>query len=81
MKVRVRFFALARELAEERELEVELAEGATIAQLRQELRTALPALAPIVGALSFAIDDRYVDSNTSIPPSAIVDCFPPVSGG
>lgn len=60
---------------------MELPEGATVATVRAELRREIPALSGVVDRLMFAIDTRYADDRTEIPPGADIACIPPVSGG
>lgn len=81
MIARVRLFAAARHLARSEQVEVELAEGATVADLRRALAASHPALAPLLPQSLFAIDTEYVRDTTVIPPAAEIACIPPVSGG
>ena len=81
MKVRVRVFALARQVAGCDAVEIELAEGATVAGLRRELAAQLPQLSGLVRQLTFAIDAQYVADDAVVPPGSEVACIPPVSGG
>ena len=81
MKVRVRVFALARQVAGCDAVEIELAEGATVAALRRELAARLPQLSGLVRQLTFAIDAQYVADDAVVLPGSEVACIPPVSGG
>jgi molybdopterin converting factor subunit 1 len=81
MNVPVKLFAAARQLAGQPVLEVELAQPATVGQLRQALAGQCPALKQLVPHLMFAIDKEYAADDVSIPPDAEVACIPPVSGG
>ena len=81
MKVRVRVFALARQVAGCDAVEIELAEGATVAALRRELAARLPQLSGLVRQLTFAIDALYVADDAVVLPGSEVACIPPVSGG
>ena len=81
MKVRVRLFAVAKQVAGRESVEIDLPEGATIGQLREQLGARVPPLAKIVGQMMFAIDVQYANDQTRIPPGADVACIPPVSGG
>jgi molybdopterin converting factor subunit 1 len=81
VKVRVRVFALARQVAGCDAIEIELAEGATVASLRGELAAQVPPLSALVRQLTFAIDAQYVADETIVPPGSEVACIPPVSGG
>lgn len=81
VKIRVRLFAVAKQVAGRESVELDLPEGATIAQLREQLGTRLPRLSGILGQMMFAIDVQYANDQTRIPPGADVACIPPVSGG
>jgi len=81
VKVRVRLFAVAKQVAGRESVEIDLPEGATIAQLRDQLGARVPLLAGIVGQMMFAVDVQYANDQTPIPPGADVACIPPVSGG
>ena len=81
MKIRVRLFAVARQVAGRDSVELDLPEGATIAQLRGQLGTQVPPLSGIVPQMMFAVDMQYANDATRIPPDAEVACIPPVSGG
>lgn len=81
MRVRVKLFAVARELAGSSEIIVELREGATIDDLRTELITLVPALARIVPHSLWAVGTEYVGGDAVLPNDADVALIPPVSGG
>jgi molybdopterin synthase sulfur carrier subunit len=81
MRIRVRMFAVAREAAGRDTIELDLPDGATIALVRSQLGTQIPQLSGLVSQMMFAIDTKYADDTTPIPPDADVACIPPVSGG
>jgi molybdopterin converting factor subunit 1 len=81
MKIRVRLFALAKQAAGCDSLEVELPEGATVAQLRRQLGVRIPQLAGSLAQMMLAVNKQYADDQTPIPHNADVACIPPVSGG
>ena len=81
MKVRVRLFAVAKQVAGRDSVELDLPEPATIAQLREALGTEVPQLSGIVARMMFAVDMQYAHDETRVPPGAEVACIPPVSGG
>jgi sulfur-carrier protein len=81
VKVRLRVFAMARQVAGCDVVEIDLADGATVAALRRELVARLPQLSGLARQLTFAIDARYVADEAAIPPGSEVACIPPVSGG
>jgi molybdopterin converting factor small subunit len=74
-------FAVARQIAGAEQVSVELTDEATVQELRAALGQQVPALAPLLKSVAFAIDSRYAVDATRIPADAEVACIPPVSGG
>jgi molybdopterin converting factor subunit 1 len=81
MIVRVRLFAAARQLAGADQVTVELANGATVGDLRRALTDQYPTLARLLPQTLFAIDTEYVADAAVVAPEAEIACIPPVSGG
>ncbi|MEX1096923.1 MAG: MoaD/ThiS family protein [Planctomycetales bacterium] len=81
MKLAVRLFARARDLAEAERVEIDVPEAAHIGDVRAALGERYPALRPIGPNLLFAIDHEYAADSQPVPPAAEIACFPPVSGG
>jgi len=81
MRVRVRLFAIQRELAGTRERPIELADGATVGDAWDALVAAYPALAPGRASVRFARNGAYADAATQLADGDEVAMIPPVSGG
>ena len=81
MKVRLKLFAHARDIAGTDAVELELNDGATVADLRRELCDRYQAMEPISTSLLIAIDNDYAGDDTPLVHNAELACFPPVSGG
>jgi sulfur-carrier protein len=81
MKATVRVFALARQLAGQESLVVDLPSEATVADLRRAIADQYPALANLVAHALFAVNAEYAGGDTPIPADADLACIPPVSGG
>ena len=81
MLARVHLFAVARQRAGRPVVEVDLPDGATVADLKAALRATAYDLAAILPAARFAIDSEYADDDAPIPPGAEIALIPPVSGG
>ena len=81
MIVRVKLFAVAKELAGRDELTLELPSGATIADLRQAAIAKVPALAKIIPHSLWALDTSYAADGTPINENSELALIPPVSGG
>ena len=81
MKIDVKLFARARDLAGAESVAVELADSATVSDLRDALSNQYPALASIIPHLHVAIGTDYASDATALSATDSVACFPPVSGG
>jgi molybdopterin converting factor subunit 1 len=81
VKLDVKLFARAQELAGTRSIELEVSDRADVAEVRQTLAARVPALAGIAPRLLFAVGSNYADDAMPVSPALEVACFPPVSGG
>ncbi len=81
MRVSVRLFAGLHDLVGHREVELELVDGATIADLREQLASQYPAVAPLMSTLVCAVNEEYVPNEHRLSPGDQVALIPPVSGG
>lgn len=81
MTVRVKLFAAAKELVDRDDLDVELPDNGSVADLRAAIAREYPALETIARHAMFAVNADYANDNTKIRPGAEVACIPPVSGG
>lgn len=81
MNVRVRLFAVAKELAGCDSVSLDLPEGSTVAQLRVRLAAEVPALAAVLPQVLFAVGSEYAPNDAVLGAGSEVACIPPVSGG
>jgi molybdopterin synthase sulfur carrier subunit len=81
MRITVRLFAGARQLAGRDTLILEVGEDATVADLRPALAEACPPLAGLAAQALFASADDYLDDRRRLAECGEVACIPPVSGG
>lgn len=81
MNVRVKLFAVAKELAGCDELSVGLPDGAAIRDLRSAIVIVAPALARIVPHAMWAVGTEYANDKTCLHENSEVALIPPVSGG
>jgi molybdopterin converting factor subunit 1 len=81
MKVNVRLFAGLHDLLGKRDVSVELADGATVAQLQEQLGREYPAVVPFLPTLVCAVDEEYVPAEHRLSDGDEVAFIPPVSGG
>ena len=81
MTVRIRFFALAKDLAGTNAAQLELPAAASVADLRQRVAERWPALALLSTRVMVAVNSEYATDAAAIPDGSEVALIPPVSGG
>jgi molybdopterin synthase catalytic subunit len=81
VRIRVRLFAMQRELAGTRQLELDLPVGASIEDAWRALVERFPALAPGRSSVRFAHNGGYAAAETRLADGDEVAMIPPVSGG
>ena len=81
MRLRIALFAVARERAGRGVIEVEVSEGATVADLRTAIAAEYPALATLLPATRIAVNADYARDDFPLPAAAEIALIPPVSGG
>jgi molybdopterin converting factor subunit 1 len=81
MTVSLRFFASLREAVGQKEMCLDMADGATIDDLKARLSLDFPKLEAMLPRVVCAIDDEYVASDERLRDGAQVALIPPVSGG
>ena len=81
LTVRVRLFAVQRELAGTREVSLALADGATVEDGWSALVAQYPVLAPGRSAVRFARNGAYSDPSDPLADGDELAVIPPVSGG
>ena len=81
LRVRVRLFAIQRELAGAKEIPLDLPPGATIEDAWTAVVARHPVLAPGRPSLRFARNGDYAEATTPLADGDEVAFIPPVSGG
>ena len=81
MKVRVQFYAQLRDLVGMRELDVDLAEGATVRDLLEKIYAQQPSLRPHDKSILIGVGVEFVDRNYRPKPGEEISIMPPVQGG
>ena len=81
MQVRVLYFALIRERAGERQQELTLPEGATVADLMAHLSERHPDLAEPLETAVIAVNKQFAFPQEPLKEGDEIAIFPPVSGG
>jgi molybdopterin converting factor subunit 1 len=81
VRVRVRLFAIQREIAGAREVALDLSVGATIEDAWTALVGLHPRLAPGRPSVRFALNTEYADADAVLDDGDELAIIPPVSGG
>lgn len=81
MTISVVFFAAARDVTGCDRLQLKLADGATIADVKRELRDLHPDLEPVLKNSMWSINCKYAAERDPIPDGAEIGLILPVSGG
>lgn len=74
-------FAVFRERLGTTHLEVDLPQGATVADLLEALRREHPGLGPLLAQTMVAVDQEYATPELVLQEGQQVALIPPVSGG
>jgi molybdopterin converting factor small subunit len=81
MNVHVQFYAQLRDLIGTRELEVELAEDATVRDLLEKIYAQQPVLRAHDKSILIGAGVEFVDRNYRPKPNEEIAIMPPVQGG
>jgi len=81
MNVHVQFYAQLRDLIGARELEVQLAEGATVRDLLEKIYAQQPVLRAHDKSILIGAGVEFVDRNYELKPNEEIAMMPPVQGG
>ena len=81
LRVRIRLFAVQRELAGTRDVQVEVPDGATVEDAWAALVVLHPVLAPGRPSVRFARNGVYAEAADALSDGDEVAMIPPVSGG
>jgi molybdopterin converting factor small subunit len=81
MKVRVKLFAVAKELTGREELSIEVPAAAKVFDVRRAVESANPALRPVLAHALWAVDAAYANDEVAVNEHSDIALIPPVSGG
>ncbi len=81
MKVRVRYFALYRDLAGREEEEINLVDGSSLDVLMNEVKQSHPIFSKQSGEFLLAVNAEYAPREKVLTEGDEVAIFPSVSGG
>jgi molybdopterin converting factor subunit 1 len=81
MKVKVKLFAVHRQLLGQRELEMDIPSGATILDAWRQLKAEHPKMEHLSDTLMAARNQDYAPLDTRLSDGDEIAFIPPVSGG
>jgi molybdopterin converting factor small subunit len=81
VKIHVQFYAQLCDLIRIRELDVDLAEGATVRELLDQIYATQPALRSHDKSILIGAGVEFVDRNYKLKPGEEIAIMPPVQGG
>jgi molybdopterin converting factor subunit 1 len=81
MKVRVKLFAVAKELAGSDEIVVEVPAAATLGDVCRAVEEKFSALRRVLPHAMWAVDAAYADDASLVNERSEIALIPPVSGG
>jgi molybdopterin converting factor subunit 1 len=81
MKIIVKLFAVAKEIARADTIALELPEHATVADVRRSVAEQLPKLEPLLASMMVTVGEDYASDATVVSEGADIALIPPVSGG
>ena len=81
MKIHVQFYAQLRDVAGISQVDVDLREGATVAQLLEKLYESKPALRSHDPSLLVGAGVEFVERNHALSEGEEIAIMPPVQGG
>ena len=81
MELLIRLFALYRERVGHNTISLQVSNGATVADLTEEVRRQFPQLAPPQIKIVVAVNAEYAEEDLALQPGDDVCLIPPVSGG
>ena len=81
MKVLAQFYAQLHDLVGTREVDVDLADGATVSDLLDQIYAKHPRLRPHDKSILIGAGVEFVDRDYKLKPGEEISIMPPVQGG
>ena len=81
MNIHVQFYAQLRDLIGSREMEIDLAEDATVRDLLEKIYSKQPALRSHDKSILIGAGVEFVDRNHKLKPGEEIAIMPPMQGG
>lgn len=81
MRVNILFFGMLKELAGRASETIDVAEGASVADVLRHYESQIPRLKDALPSLALAVNQQYSGPETKLKPDDEIALLPPVSGG
>jgi molybdopterin converting factor subunit 1 len=81
MRVQILFFGMLKELAGRASDTIDLAEGASVADVLRHYESQIPRLKDALSSLAIAVNQQYAGPDTKLNSGDEIALLPPVSGG
>jgi molybdopterin converting factor subunit 1 len=81
MKIRVKLFAILREIAGQGQIDLELPHGAPASSAMDQIVTRFPSILPMSRTIAIAVNRSYARPDTILCDGDELALIPPVSGG
>ena len=81
MNIHVQFYAQLRDLIGSREMEIDVAEDATVRDLLEKIYSRQPSLRSHDGSILIGSGVEFVDRSYKLKPGEEIAIMPPVQGG
>ena len=81
MKVKVKYFAVCRQMFNRDEEEMELPEGAILQDILDQLKKEKPEIAEMFEVMQMSVNWQYADNETKLSDEDEIALIPPVTGG
>ena len=81
MKVRLQFYAQLRDLLGMRQLDIDVADGATVRDLLEQIYAQQPRLRLHDKSILIGVGVEFVERNYRLSPGDEISIMPPVQGG
>jgi len=81
MRVRILFFGMLKDLVGQAGETIEVAEGASVADVLRHYESQIPRLKDALSSLALAVNQQYAGPDTKLKTDDEIALLPPVSGG
>ncbi len=81
MKIQIKLFAAAREISERGELELEVAEGLSVKDMKLKISAEHPKLSELILRSAVSLNREFATDESVVHEKDEIALIPPVSGG